>query len=91
MPKSNSKSNTSKTENQMEEPKKTSRSGLIFMSFDNRGAARLLLLGVATIAVWRGLWNLQNIYLLPNDPLLSQIVSIIGGLCLFILFREIKL
>lgn len=40
--------------------------------------------GVAIILFWRGVWILADIFLFPNDMLLSAAISLIAGL--FILY-----
>lgn len=45
---------------------------------------KLLLLAIGVVAVWRGVWGLMDIYLFPDNPILSFIISIIIGL--FILY-----
>jgi hypothetical protein len=44
-----------------------------------------LLVGTAVIAVWRGIWNLLDLYLYPHDIVLSSIISIIIGLVILII------
>lgn len=39
----------------------------------------VLIAAAAIIGVWRGIWNLLDAYLLPDNFLLSQAVSIIVG------------
>ncbi|XP_070578013.1 uncharacterized protein [Ptychodera flava] len=39
-----------------------------------------------TLAYWRGVWNLLDLYLLPNDPNISGIISILTGLGLIFAF-----
>ena len=38
-----------------------------------------LLVGFSLIAFWRGTWGLMDIYLFPNNPLLSSLISIFVG------------
>tara|TARA_R110002153_G_scaffold121572_1_gene267199 strand:- start:1737 stop:2000 length:264 start_codon:yes stop_codon:yes gene_type:complete len=52
---------------------------------------RSLILGVAAIAVWRGLWTLQDLYLFPKEPVLSCIISILIGIIIFYIYSEIQL
>ncbi len=51
---------------------------------------KLLLLAIAIVAVWRGVWGLMDIYLLPNNPIWSFLVSIIVGL-IILYFNDRKL
>lgn len=39
----------------------------------------ILFASIAIVAFWRGAWNLLDLYLFPNNFLMSQIVSIILG------------
>ncbi|XP_070578012.1 uncharacterized protein [Ptychodera flava] len=39
-----------------------------------------------TLGYWRGVWNLLDLYLLPNDPNISGIISILIGLGLIFVF-----
>ena len=50
----------------------------------NRHLFLVLLVGTAVIAVWRGIWNLLDLYLYPNDLVLSSIISIVVGLVILI-------
>ena len=50
----------------------------------NRHLFLALLVGTAVIAVWRGIWNLLDLYLYPNDLVLSSIISIVVGLVILI-------
>ncbi|VVB80184.1 Fuseless [uncultured archaeon] len=34
----------------------------------------------AVIAFWRGLWGLMDLYLFPNEPVVSYLFSILIGL-----------
>lgn len=47
-----------------------------------------LLVVVAIILVWRGLWNLVDVYLFPHYPMLSNIVGLIIGLLMLYLPDE---
>ena len=40
---------------------------------------------VAIVMVWRGIWNLLDLYLLPKNPKLSNWISLLLGLALFAL------
>ena len=48
---------------------------------------KLLILAVAIVAVWRGVWGLMDIYLFPNNEILSFSISIIIGV-LILYFHE---
>ncbi len=43
---------------------------------------------VAITMLWRGLWNILDLYLLPGHPLLSNIVTIVLGIFLLYLPDE---
>ena len=47
-----------------------------------------LLIGTAVISVWRGIWNLLDLYLYPNDLVLSSILSIAIGLIILIFTHQ---
>ena len=44
-----------------------------------------LLVAIGVILVWRGIWNLVDLYLFPKNPLLSNTTSILIGLFLLYL------
>jgi hypothetical protein len=58
------------------------KQNIVFKSF---------LLGVAAICVWRGIWTLLDLHLIPDDPTWSCVVSIMIGMALFLLYSEIQL
>ena len=45
---------------------------------------------IGIIAIWRGIWNLIDLYLFPENLLLSQIISIIIGLFILIGISKIN-
>jgi len=49
-----------------------------------------IIIVLAVVLVWRGTWGLADIYLFPNQPVLSFSISIIAGLALltFIDFKK---
>jgi hypothetical protein len=47
-----------------------------------------LLVGIAVISVWRGIWNLLDFWLYPNDVVLSSILSIVIGLIILIFTHQ---
>lgn len=47
-----------------------------------------LVIVAAIVCIWRGLWGLQDIYLFPNNPALSLMVSIIIGIGILLVFRK---
>jgi len=50
----------------------------------------VFLSAVAIIGIWRGLWNIFDVYLLPKYFLLSQILSIAGGLIMLYVLSKYK-
>jgi len=43
-----------------------------------------VVIAFAVIAFWRGIWGLMDLYLIPNNPSLSYLLSIIIGLVILI-------
>ena len=39
-----------------------------------------LILAIAIILVWRGVWGLADLYLFPSMPVLSFTISILSGI-----------
>ena len=33
----------------------------------------------SSICIWRGIWNIIDIFLLPSDPYMSDIISLVAG------------
>ncbi|MBS3094418.1 hypothetical protein J4474_02015 [Candidatus Pacearchaeota archaeon] len=50
----------------------------------------IILVSLAIIGFWRGAWNLMDRYIFPNEFLLSQILTIIGGIILLIIISKSK-
>lgn len=48
----------------------------------------ILFMVVGVIFVWRGLWSLMDMYLLPGHPVLSNVVGIVIGLLILYLPDE---
>lgn len=46
---------------------------------------QLLLLAIGVVAVWRGVWGLMDLYIFPNDLIMSFTASIIIGVVLLLL------
>ncbi len=44
-----------------------------------------LLLAIGFVAVWRGIWYLFDIYLLPNSQVWSAVLSVLIGVTMFAL------
>ena len=50
-----------------------------------------LVVGVAIVAFWRGAWQLMDLFIFPENYLLSNIVSLLVGLLVLVLMhRAIK-
>ena len=45
----------------------------------------ILLKAIAVVMVWRGLWNLLDMYFLPGNPILSNVIFIVIGVFLLYL------
>jgi len=43
---------------------------------------QLIILAVGVVAVWRGVWGFLDLYLFPDDLVLSYSISIIAGLAI---------
>jgi len=54
----------------------------------NRHLFLAILVGTAVIAVWRGIWNLLDVYLYPNDIVLSSVISIVFGLTILVFTHQ---
>ncbi len=51
----------------------------------------MLLIAIAVILIWRGVWNLLDEYLLPDNFIASNVLGIaIGLLILYLPDRDIK-
>jgi hypothetical protein len=44
-----------------------------------------IVIAIAVVGVWRGLWGLMDVYLLPNNYVLSCIISLIIGLLILLI------
>ena len=42
----------------------------------------MLLIVFGVVFVWRGLWNLMDMYVLPDDPILGNVLGILIGISL---------
>jgi len=49
---------------------------------------KLLLLSFGVIAIWRGIWGLLDLFLVPSNELSSYITSIIIGLAVLMLVNH---
>lgn len=50
----------------------------------------ILLIGTAAVMVWRGAWGLMDLYVFPNDPTLSYVLSLIVGLLILIVTQKLE-
>lgn len=48
----------------------------------------ILLACFGIITFWRGLWNILDKYFIPSNFLVSNILSIIIGFCLIVIFAD---
>jgi hypothetical protein len=45
---------------------------------------------LAIVSIWRGVWGLMDMYLLPESPTLSLIISIVVGLMILFTIAFIR-
>ena len=50
-----------------------------------KGVFFALVIGLAVVSFWRGAWQLMDLFVFPNDYLLSNIVSIVVGFVILVL------
>jgi len=50
----------------------------------------IIIAAFAIVNFWRGTWNLLDKYLLPNNFLTSQIISILIGITILVIIARIK-
>jgi hypothetical protein len=43
---------------------------------------KAVLIGAAVISFWRGVWGLMDIYLFPNNPAVSFVISLLMGVAI---------
>ncbi|MFH1224723.1 MAG: hypothetical protein V1676_02875 [Candidatus Diapherotrites archaeon] len=43
-----------------------------------------VIIGIAMVSFWRGMFGLENLYLFPENPPLSYMVSLIAGFAILI-------
>lgn len=51
--------------------------------------AHVVLIAVAVVLVWRGAWGLMDLYIFPDNALISYIVSLVAGLLILLATKEI--
>ena len=44
-----------------------------------------LITGIGIVIFWRGIWGLADLYLYPNQPALSYIISLVAGMLILYL------
>ncbi len=49
-----------------------------------------ILVVIAIVLIWRGVWNLMDEYFFPNDPIYSYIIGILIGI-MFLLIDDLRL
>lgn len=49
----------------------------------------MVLIAVAVVLVWRGAWGLMDLYIFPDNALISYIVSLVAGLLILLATKEI--
>ncbi|MDD3861786.1 MAG: hypothetical protein PHP74_02760 [Candidatus Gracilibacteria bacterium] len=57
-----------------------SDSGLSFSLHCHKRFWHTLIIAIAIVLVWRSIWGLADMYLFPNNPLLSHLVSLFLGI-----------
>ncbi len=50
----------------------------------------ILISAIAIVSIWRGVWNLMDLYLMPENFVISQIASIMFGILILFLISRIK-
>ena len=55
------------------------------MFFKREKFSHVLLSAIAVVMVWRGVWNLLDYFLLPDNFIRSNIISLAGGVVLLYL------
>ncbi len=51
---------------------------------------RILLVATAAVMVWRGAWGLMDLYVFPNDPFVSYVISLIVGLAILFATQHLE-
>lgn len=59
--------------------------------FKHHSNLHMLLVVGSVVMVWRGLWGLMDLYLFPNDPLVSYLTSVFGGIFFLMLIDNFNL
>lgn len=58
--------------------------------FSLRDVFWVLVGAMAIVGFWRGVWNLLDKYLIPSHFVLSQLISIVGGIFILILISRYR-
>lgn len=53
-----------------------------------RHISYILLIAFAIVSFWRGVWQLSDLYLFPDNPLLSNLISLIMGILILYLTKH---
>ena len=61
----------------------------LFHQPKKRRMLHAVLIGLAVISFWRGMWGLMDLYLFPNNELVSYIVSAIIGIIILYITHHI--
>ena len=58
---------------------------------NQRDVLIILITSLAIVAFWRGVWNLMDKYLFPENFIISQLTSILFGLLILFIIGIIKI
>jgi len=47
-----------------------------------------LIIGISVISIWRGIWMLLDIYLLPNNPATSATIPLVLGIIILLVTHQ---
>ena len=53
-----------------------------------RHISYILLIAFAIVSFWRGVWQLSDLYLFPDNPLLSNLISLTVGVLILYLTKH---
>lgn len=54
-----------------------------------KGRLYAIVIAIGIISFWRGLWGLLEIYIFPNNPEASYLVTLLVGLVLLLLTEQV--
>lgn len=46
---------------------------------------KYIIIAIGIVFVWRGIWGLADLYIFPESPILSLIISLVTGLIILLL------